>query len=72
MEYYKPMELMTQKVMPVELQGDAQMGAPGQWQEQQQYGPFEIMTNPRGSGEIRTPRAELAAPTPRAELGTST
>ncbi|EGZ69846.1 hypothetical protein NEUTE2DRAFT_95271 [Neurospora tetrasperma FGSC 2509] len=71
-EYYKPMELMTQRVMPVELQGDAQMGAPGQWREQQQYGPFEIMTNPRGSGEIRTPRAELAAPTPRAELGTST
>lgn len=70
-EYYKPMELMTERVMPVELQGDAQMGAPGQWQEQQQCEPFEIMTNPRWSGGIETPRAELAAATPRAELGTS-
>ncbi|KAK3951317.1 hypothetical protein QBC32DRAFT_371252 [Pseudoneurospora amorphoporcata] len=73
-EYYKPMELMTERVVPVELQGNTQRGMPpGQWQDQQQhqYGPFEIMTNPRGSGVIQgTPRAELAVPTPRAELGT--
>ncbi|KAK1779552.1 hypothetical protein QBC45DRAFT_132397 [Copromyces sp. CBS 386.78] len=77
-EYYKPMELMTERVVPVELQGNQNMNTqrgmpPGQWQDQQQhqYGPFEIMTNPRGSGVIQgTPRAELAVPTPRAELGT--
>ncbi|CCC05329.1 hypothetical protein SMACR_08644 [Sordaria macrospora] len=75
--YYKPMELMTERVVPVELQGNnmnTQRGMmPGQqWQNQhhQQYGPFEIMTNPRGSGVVGTPRAELAVPTPRAELGT--